>query len=403
MFQRIKNIYHLFTAVLANIWFGFPSKKLTVIGVTGTDGKTTTVNIIYHILKEAGFNASVISSVGAIINGKKYDVGFHVTTPSSWMIQGFMKKASLNSNNPSFLVLEVTSHALDQYRVWGTTFAVGALTNITHEHLDYHKTYENYVLAKAKLLNMAKSVVINIDDNSYKFISKIKDKILNNKITNKKWITYGKSNGDITLKNFPFETKIIGEFNKYNIMAAIGVCRQLGIGDEDIRKGINTFNLPVGREEMVYDKEFKVMVDFAHTPNALENILSSVKPEIKGRFIHVFGSAGERDCSKRPLMGRISARYSNIIVLTSEDSRSEPVEKIMEEIEKGIKDSEFKIQDDSLFKIPDRQAAIKTAIKMARKGDFVLITGKGHEKSMNLGKGEEEWSEYKAVKKALEL
>ena len=218
MWQRIKNVYHLGNAFIANLWFGFPSKGLTVIGVTGTDGKTTTVSLIYHILHTAGYSASMISSVGAVIGGKEYDVGFHVTTPSPWALQAFIKKSQgsprplIDSSSSSldrssvlarandskhvskeelfkrsfrgearpslaihnYLVLEVTSHAIDQNRIWGITFDIGVLTNITHEHLDYHKTYENYVNTKAKLLKMARVAVVNRDDNSYELISKVK-------------------------------------------------------------------------------------------------------------------------------------------------------------------------------------------------------------------------------------
>jgi len=402
MWQKIKNVYHLGNAILANVWFGFPSKHLTVIGVTGTDGKTTTTSLIYHILHTGDYSASMISSVGAVIGGKEYDVGFHVTTPSPWALQRFIKKAV--DVDSKYLVLEITSHALDQYRVWGIKFDVGVLTNVTHEHLDYHKTYENYVRTKAKLLKMARVAVVNREDESYSMISKIKNQKSNIHIKNKKWITYGlRESADVNPKVFPFKTNLIGEFNRYNVLAAVAACRSLVIEDETIRKSILTFKPPIGREEIVYKNPFTVMVDFAHTPNAFEEILNSIKPSIKGRLIHVFGSAGERDSSKRPLMGKASAKYSDIIILTAEDPRSEPVEKIMEEIELGIMNYELRIKKKTLLKIPNRQEAISAAVKMARRGDFVLITGKSHEKSMNYGKGEEPWDEFGAVSQALSV
>jgi len=469
MWQKVKNIYHLLNAVLANLWFGFPSRRLTVIGVTGTDGKTTTISLIYHILHTAGYNASMISSVGAVIGGKEYDVGFHVTTPSPWQLQRFIKKAVSSSNNMfekfgnklhgvrhsgeekrrlqnlsacsmlqgdsgraflrhgsgslarmtmlkmSYLILETTSHALDQHRVWGIRFDIGVLTNVTHEHLDYHKTYENYVKTKEKLLEMSRVAVVNRDDKSYELVkSKVKSQKSKVQGKSKKFITYGiKENADVNPQKFPFKTKLIGEFNMYNVLAGIAVCRQLGVDDLIIRKGILSFKPPIGREEIVYKKDFTVMVDFAHTPNAFEQILSSIKPSIKGRLIHVFGAAGQRDATKRPLMGKMSAKYSDVIVLTAEDPRSEPVGKIMSEISSGIQKSKVKSQkyrakvkskDDKniVFKISDRREAINAAIKMARRGDFVLVTGKSHEKSMNYGEGEEPWDEFGVVKESVQ-
>lgn len=392
MWQDIKNLYHLFMAVLANTWYGFPSRKLRVIGVTGTDGKTTTTSLIYHILDTAGFNASMITSVGAVINGKNYDIGFHVTTPSSFAIQRFLKRSWSLSSPKNFLVLETTSHALDQYRIFGIKFEVGVLTNVTHEHLDYHKTYENYVKTKIKLLQMSKTAIVNRDDESYDQISKMKNKI-------SKIVTYGiKKDADVNLKNFPLKTDLIGEYNKYNILAAVSVCKAIGISDEKIRKGIASFKLPQGRTDIVYSKEFKVMIDFAHTPNAFEQILSSIRPKVFGKIIHVFGSAGERDASKRPIMGKISSKYSDIIILTAEDPRSESIKKINKEIESGILSWELRKK---VIEISDRKKAIKEAIKMAQKGDLVLVTGKGHETSMNYGHGEDPWDEYAAVRDAI--
>ncbi len=411
MWQEIKNIYHLGIAILANLFYGFPSKKIRVIGVTGTDGKTTTTSLIYHILNTAGVNASMVTSVGAVINGKNYDVGFHVTTPSSFAIQRFLAKAACPSKlkersgvgNPSsrvaprlpFLVLETTSHALDQYRVFGIDFEVGVLTNVSHEHLDYHKTYENYVKTKVKLLKIAKIAIVNRDDESYGMIKDeglmIKDKV--------RLVTYGlNKNSDVNPKTFPFKTNLIGEFNVYNSLAAIAACKALKISDEDIRRGLKSFKPPLGREDIVYDKNFKVMIDFAHTPNAFDQILKSIHPSIKGRLIHVFGSAGQRDASKRPLMGELSSKYADVIILTAEDPRSEKISKIMDDIFSGIQNSKFKIQN--LLRIEDRKKAIETAIRMARKGDFILVTGKSHEKSMNYGHGEVAWDEYGVVRDA---
>lgn len=392
MWQRTKNFYHLGMAIISNAWFKFPSRKLTVIGVTGTDGKTTTTSLIYHILHAAGFNASMVSSVGAIIGGKNYDVGFHVTTPSSFSLQRFLNKAVADGkgSNPNYLVLETTSHALDQYRVFGIKFDFGVLTNVTHEHLDYHKTYENYVETKAKLLKMSRVAIVNKDDESYALLNS-KFKILNSKL-----ITYGMGkDANVNPENFPFKTDLIGDYNKYNILAAASACKVLGIKDAVIKKAIESFVAPKGRGDVVYAKDFKVMIDFAHTPNAIGQILKALRPMVKGEIIHVFGSAGARDVTKRPLMGEMSSKYADVIILTSEDPRREPVEKITDEIAAGIN------KKTKVNKIIDRKKAISEAIKLAKKNDFVLITGKSHEKSMNYGNGEEPWDEYGAVKEAL--
>lgn len=362
---------------------------MSVIGVTGTDGKTTTSSLIYHILNSTGKKAALVTSVSAVINGKSYDIGFHVTTPRILALRSYFEKAK--RLGVKYFVLETTSHALDQNRVFGIPFLIGVLTNITHEHLDYHKTYENYAKTKAKLLKMSKIAITNKDDESYKLISKLKFLI-------PKLVTYGMGkDADVNPENFMFKTDLIGEFNKYNVLAAIAACKVLGIDGEAIRKGIKSFVAPLGREDIVYDKDFTVMIDFAHTPNAIKQILKCIRPIVKGKIIHVFGSPGARDVTKRPIMGEMSSKYADIIILTAEDPRKEPVEDIMNAIESGI------IKKTKVLRIIDRKKAIKAAIEMARKGDMVIVTGKSHEKSMNYGHGEEPWDEYGTVKDALEL
>lgn len=392
----MKNQYHGARAMLANILFGFPAKDLIVIGVTGTDGKTTTSSIIYNILKEKGEKVALISTLGAQMGGKMYETGFHTTTPSSFYLQKYFKK--IKEEGCKYVVLEVTSQGLDQNRVLGIPFKIGILTNVTHDHLDYHKTYKNYLNAKLKLLKKSEVCIVNMDDQSYKF--------LNSELKNKKTLTYSLNNkdADFNLEKFSFKTNLMGDFNKRNCLAAIAVAKMLNIKDEYIKKAILTFSSPEGRQDIVYDKDFKIVIDFAHTPYAFEQILPTVAKVKKGRLIHVFGTAGERDKSKRPIMGRISASYADVIVLTAEDPRSESIDKIFAEIENGILDIESNVNPKiEVYKIPNRQEAINYAVKIAKKGDLVLITGKGHEKSLNLGHGEESWSEYDAVKKAIKL
>ena len=297
--QKIKNIYHLLKAILANIWYGFPSHKLKVIGVTGTDGKTTTTHLIAHILKTAGKKVSFVSSVYASIGGKESDIGFHVTTPSSFSLQKLLKLSA--DNRDKYFVLETTSHAIDQNRIWGINYEVGVITNITHEHLDYHKTYEEYIKTKLKLLKIAKVGIVNKDDDSYRYIKdqkfNIKDAYQKSKIVDK--------------------VPNLTDYNQYNFSAAYSVCKYLGLTDKQILEAMKTFQLPKGRLDLAYDKDFKVIIDFAHTPNGFLQLLPAIRKlylKKGGRLIHVFGSAGLRDLTKRPLMGEASAKFSDAIL-----------------------------------------------------------------------------------------
>jgi UDP-N-acetylmuramoyl-L-alanyl-D-glutamate--2,6-diaminopimelate ligase len=363
MIQKLKNIYHLFQAILANFYYGFPSRKLNVIGVTGTDGKTTTTHLIAHILKTAGKKVSFVSSVYASIGGRESDIGFHVTTPNSFALQKLLKQSK--DNHDEYFVLETTSHALDQNRVWGIRYEIGIITNITHEHLDYHRTFEDYAKTKLKLLKMAKFGIKNTCQ-----IAKIVNKI-----------------PDLT------------KFNQYNYSAAYTVCKKLGLSDKMILMAMKTFQLPKGRLDLVYDKDFKIIIDFAHTPNALLQLLPEIRKKYlkkNGRLIHVFGSAGLRDATKRPLMGKVSSNNADYIILTEEDYRTEKPEEICQQIVSGIRNNKpYEV-------IINRGQAIDKAVDMAKKGDVVVLTGKAHEKSLCRGKTEHPWSEYEAVDKAIE-
>ena len=376
--QKLKNIFHLTNAFLANVFYGFPSKKITVIGVTGTDGKTTTTHLIAHILKSCGKKVSYISTIFAKIGEKEYDTGFHVTTPNPWLIQKLIKEAV--NNKEEYFILETTSHALDQNRVWGINYKIGVLTNVSHEHLDYHLSYEDYLKTKVKLLKKADVAFFNKDDRSYLYVKKMLK-------GRKKIIEYQKL--PIIKKNFPNLEK----FNQENFSAAYLVALNLGLRSEEVLKAIKTFKLPKGRFDLVYDKDFKVIIDFAHTPNAFLKLLSEIRKKYlknKGRLIHVFGSAGLRDNTKRPLMGEISSRFADFIILTEEDYRTEDPNKICQEIASGIKNKNYQV-------IIDRKKAIEKALKMAKKGDLVVLTGKAHEKSLCRGKTEYPWDEYQAV------
>lgn len=369
--QRLKNnFYHLPKAVLANFIYGFPARKLIVIGVTGTDGKTTTVNMIYQILKAAGKKALMVSTVDA--------PGFHVSSPDPFTIQRFAKQALKNGDQ--YLVLEVTSHALDQYRFWGIKFEVGVITNITHEHLDYHQTYENYFQTKLKLIKTAKFAVANL-------------------AVGRKVFTFGLTKGDFNQKDIKLKLKIIGDYNIENALAALATAYILKIDRKTAQKALEEFEGVKGRMQEVKNKRgIRIIIDFASTPNALEQALKSLKS--KGRLIAVFGSASERDVLKRSMMGEISAKRASITIITDEDPRFEDRNKIIAEIAEGAVKGGGK-DGISLFKEPDRQKAISLAVSLAKKGDTVGIFGKGHEKSINYQGVETPWSDFEAVKRAL--
>jgi UDP-N-acetylmuramoyl-L-alanyl-D-glutamate--2,6-diaminopimelate ligase len=314
--QDARNIYHLFQAVVANVQYGWPSKKLKVIGVTGTDGKTSTTSLIYHILISSGKKASMISTVYAKIGEKVYDTGLHTTTPHSSDVQSYLKK-SVEAGDEYF-VLETTSHSLHQHRVWGVEYEVGVVTNITHESLEYHKTYENYVEAKSRLLLRSKTAIINKDDGSFRLLTKILNE------HHKPFQTYAlKEDANFRLDISEKIGKPLVEYNKYNFLAAYSVCKNLGIPDDKIFAAMKTFKFPTGRMEVVYDKEFTVIVDFAHTPNAMYEVLKGTRymyPKAK-RLINVFGSAAHRDVTKRPMMGEASGSFADLTIVTEDDPR----------------------------------------------------------------------------------
>jgi len=413
--QKVINCFgHLPIAFLSNLFYRFPSSKLKIIGVTGTDGKTTTVNLIYHILKQE-FPVGMVSTVSAKIRNEEIDTGFHVTAPEPHLLQKLLLK--MVREKIKYAVLEVTSHGLDQFRLWGVKFQVGVITNVTRDHLDYHKTYEEYLKAKARLFNGVKVAVLNGDDRSFEYLA---TKQQSNKAT--KIVTYGiKNKADFMPSSFEFKTPLPGEYNQYNCLAAIAVCSVLGVPDSKIKEAIASFNGVTGRmEEIKMGQEFKAIVDFAHTPNGLEQALKTLRQQQSNKatkpctrryvakqqrrkdakLIVVFGCAGLRDKGKRPMMGKIAAKYADLAVLTAEDPRTEDVNEIIRQISEGCE--EFGgAEGKTFFKIPDRQKAIDFAVNLAEKDDIVVVCGKGHEKSMCFGTKEYPWSDQESVRKAL--
>ena len=388
MLRSLKGLYHLLIAILANIWFRFPSRGLTVIGITGTDGKTTTTTLIYEILKQAGFKSSMITSVHAVIAGKSYDTGFHVTTPSAWHVQKYLRQAA--DHGDTHMVLEVTSHGIAQHRIFGIRFAVAVITNVTHEHIDWHGTFQAYLATKLSLLGRAQIGVINKDENE--LYTKARALLMR-----KRYITYGiRRDAVVTPKTYPFKTSLPGEFNKYNILAALAAtCEALSIDKAVALRRIASFRGVPGRMETIVSKPFRVIIDFAHTPNGLLKALSAARLLTPKQLIHVFGSAGLRDSLKRPMMGKISAQHADVSVLTEEDYRTENLDRILDQIASGMP------RGTRVYRYKDRREAIAFAVSLAQPGDTVIVTGKGHERSLARGKKEYPWSDELEVKKAL--
>lgn len=406
MIRYLKNLIHYIEAVLATVYYRYPAKSLTVIGVTGTDGKTTTTHLIYEILKAAGEKAAMVSTIEAVINSEHIDTGFHVTSPSPFLIQKLLRKAVDGSCR--YFVLEVTSHALDQFRTLGTSIDIAIITNISHEHLDYHKTLENYRNTKAKIMLGADHCILNADDINYNFLKTY---------CSGEKISFGiDKQADYTLKSITFTPQIPGKFNLYNCLAAFAVAKILNIDEKKIKTAIEKFSGISGRmEEVKSNKPFKVYIDFAHKPNALEQALKTARTLTKGKLIAVFGCAGLRDRLKRPMMGSIASRLADYVILTAEDPRTEDVRDIINQISEGClkekavpidkRDTNTTFVNNSksfFWKIPDRQEAINYAIrKLAKKDDLVLVCGKGHEKSLAYGRKEYPWNEKNAIEKAI--
>jgi len=412
--EPIKNAYHFLQALFGALFFRFPSRQIKVIGVTGTDGKTTTVYLIHHILNESGINTSMISTVEAKIGDKVIDTGLHVTTPNPFKVQNLLRKIA--DAGSEYAVLEVTSHGLAQERVAFVKFFAGIVTNITHEHLDYHKTYNNYLDAKAKILNGTNCRILNRDDTSFKKLHRRGTGHL---------ITYGvNKDADFKAENISSDkqglkftinykhkkisdkveinTKMTGKYNIYNMLAAFVVAVCLGVEKKKIVAAINNFTGVRGRMQYVDEGQgFDVIIDFAHTPAALENILKYLHTIKEGKIIAVFGSAGERDVGKRTMMGKVATELANLSVFTAEDPRSEDVNQIINQMAGGAVKAGG-IENRTFFKIPDRVQAINTAIQtLAADSDTVVILGKGHEKSMNIGSKEYPWSDELITRNSL--
>ncbi len=410
---------------LSAAWRDFPSRKLTLIGVTGTDGKTTTTNLIYGMLQAAGFNAGMVSTVNAEIGGRSYDTGLHTTTPEADAVQAYL--AEMVSVGATHAVLESTSHGLAQHRLTGCDFDVAVVTNITHEHLDYHGTYEAYREAKASLFRRLmtsyrkgdtapKVAVLNADDpGSYAHLRTIPAD----------WqIVYGldAAEADVTATDIVYApdglrfrlhspwgqaelwSPLVGAFNVSNLLAAASVALALGVTPAHAAAGARAVRGIPGRMERIdLGQPFTAVVDFAHTPNALQRALEAARALIApgARVIVAFGCAGLRDREKRRLMGAAAAAFADVTIVTAEDPRTEDLDAIIAETARALEVAGRREGVD-FYRVPDRGAALLQAVTLAQPGDIVLACGKGHEQSMCFGTQEYPWDDREALRCALQ-
>lgn len=421
---RVENSRQALTWLSA-AFYDWPGRKLTVIGVTGTDGKTTTSNLLYQVLIAARLKTGMISTVNAVIGDEVLDTGFHVTTPDAHDVQRYL--ARMVDSGLTHVVLETTSHGWAQFRVDACEFDIGVVTNITHEHLDQHGSYENYRAAKARLFQSLERTlpkpqgnthlaVLNYDDRSYEFLSntvhgqpstvQVSYGLEQGADIRAVQIEYDPSGIHFTVESKEFRvdisSKLVGAFNVSNSLAAFtAAVYGLGIAPEVAAKGVAALEGVPGRMERIdLGQNFTAIVDFAHTPNALKVALEAARPMTTGRVISVFGSAGLRDREKRRMMAETSAELADLTVLTAEDPRTESLTGILDEMAAGAR-SRGGVEGQTFWRVADRGEAIRFALRLARPGDIVMSCGKGHEQSMCFGKTEYLWDDRTAMRAAL--
>lgn len=389
-------------ATMSANYYGHPTKALKLIGVTGTNGKTTTVYLLKSMLEKAGKKVGLVGTIANYIGENK--LKSERTTPESLELQKLFK--DMVDANCEYCVMEVSSHSLQLDRVYGCEFEVGIFTNLTRDHLDFHKSFDNYYNAKFKLFERSKASVINVDDDyGYRVLKDVE------KLENKEIKTYSIKNnsdfkasdlmlkeGDIHFKinGEEFNSVLPGEYNVYNALGAVGAMSILGISNESIRKGLLDVVVP-GRCERIgykYDIPYDIIIDFAHTPDGLKNILETLKGFTKNRLIAVYGCGGDRDKVKRAELGRIGTELADLAIITSDNPREEDPMAIIKEIVAGITKSNY-------LAIENRVEAIKLALGMAEEGDVVVLAGKGHENYQITNEGVIHFDEREVVDEIL--
>jgi len=414
LFRIVEPYGHLLESVVMNVRYGFPSRHMHVVGVTGTNGKTTAAFMIHSMLVEAGIKTGLMTTVAYGIDDDIKPQVQHMTTISAGLLQKRLRQ--FKSQGVDWVVLETTSHALAQHRIWGIPYEIAVMTNVTHEHLDYHRTFKRYIEAKLRLFKIVarhgrKIGVINADDlNANQFIA-----VTTNPIT------YGIKGGQLQARQLKLDARgsrfnakindstykihchIPGKFNVYNSLAAIAVAHEIGLSKQQIERGLDKLKSVEGRMTIVNEGQpFTVIVDFAHTPDSFERLLNDLRTSTKGRLITLFGSAGRRDEAKRAIQGEIAGRLSDEVILTEEDDRDVDGSKILGEIATGAKEA-GKVLDKNLFLILNREEAIGFALtRVKNASDTVVLLGKGHEKTIERVDGTYPWNEIEVTKAALQ-
>ncbi len=399
--QRFKNIAHAAEAWLAAIRFGFPAKGMTIVGITGTDGKTTTANFLANMLEAGGKRVALASTVSFRLAGTEQVNASKYTTLGGYRLQKFLRDAK--DAGCTHVVLEVSSHALDQGRLSGVHFAVAVITNVTREHLDYHKTMEEYRRAKRRLFDHADAAVVNLDmwepefflrrakrKSTYSTIESSADLLAEN-------LTLSLDGSTFSIGETGFALRLPGKFNVENVLAAAGAATLLGIPMGVIARAASELALVPGRMESVKNGlGATIIVDYAVTPDSLGKLyelVSAMRPD-GAKIVAVFGACGDRDRGKRPIMGEIVSSNADIVILTDEDPYYEDPERILDEIQEGIRNKSI---GESLFRIRDRRAAIRKGLSLLSSGDIMLVTGKGAEEIMLVGDRRIPWNDRKVI------
>jgi len=395
-FEQIAPLGHKAEAVFWNVVYGFPARDLKVIGVTGTNGKTTTTFLIHKMLVEAGYKAGIMTTVGYGVGDNVAPQIHHMTNVGPRELMQRLK--SMKAEGMDWLVLETTSHALVQHRTWGVPYSIAVMTNVTHEHLDYHKTFERYSAAKRMLFTRTQANskgrqlgIVNADDPQATWFAEATENAMlygiqagdvqaHDVVLSADGVRYSVETGD---DRYRIVSSLPGSFNVYNTLAAVCVGRALGLSREQVERGIAALKGVEGRMTTIDEGQpFSVVVDFAHTPDSFEKLLKDLRPVVKGKLIVLFGSAGRRDEAKRAVQGEIAGRYADEVVVTEEDDRDCDGMEIMNQIASGAEQA-GKTRDQSLFLVHDRTEAINFAVRRAHSGDdAVVLLGKGHEKTI---------------------